>query len=52
VKFQDGDTASHGNRRFSMRKYVSSNVDRGIAVAPDDDPPFNPGGTPTDGKAT
>ena len=52
VKFQDGDTASHGNRCFSMRKYVSSNVDRGIAVAPDDDPPFNPGGTPTDGKAT
>jgi murein DD-endopeptidase MepM/ murein hydrolase activator NlpD len=49
VKFQDPDTASHGNRCFSMRKYVSSNVDRGMAVAPDDHPPFNPGGAPTDG---
>lgn len=49
VKFQDGDTASHGNRCFSMRKYASSNVDRGMAVAPDDDPPFKPGGAPTDG---
>lgn len=49
VKFQDPDTASHGNRCFSMRKYTSSNVDRGMTVAPDDNPPFNPGGTPTDG---
>jgi hypothetical protein len=32
-----------------MRKYASSNVDRGMAVAPDDDPPFKPGGAPTDG---
>jgi murein DD-endopeptidase MepM/ murein hydrolase activator NlpD len=52
VKFQDGDTASHGNRCFSMRKYVSANVDRGVPEVPDDDPPLNPGGTPTDGKAT
>ena len=51
VKFQDGDTASHGNRCFSMRKYVSSNVDRGVPEIPDDQPPLNPGGTPTDGKA-
>lgn len=47
VKFQDADTASHGSRCFSMRKYASSNLDRGKAVTPDDDPPFNPGGVPT-----
>lgn len=47
VKFQDPDTGSHGNRCYSMRKYASSNVDRGNTATPDDKPPFNPGGAPT-----
>jgi hypothetical protein len=48
-KFQDGDTQSHGGRCWSMRKYTSSNVDNGLLVIPPDNPPFNPGGTATNG---
>jgi murein DD-endopeptidase MepM/ murein hydrolase activator NlpD len=50
VKFQDADTASHGNRCFSMRKYVSSNLDRGRVVVTADRPSLDPGGDPTDGS--
>ncbi len=48
-KFQDGDTQSHGGRCWSMRKYTSSNVDKGLLVIPPDQPPFNPGGDATNG---
>jgi hypothetical protein len=50
VKFQDADTASHGQRCFSMRKYVSSNLDRGKVVVTADRPALNPGGDATDGS--
>jgi hypothetical protein len=48
-KFQDGDTQSHGGRCWAMRKYTSSNVDKGLLVIPPDSPPFNPGGDATNG---
>lgn len=47
--FDDPDTKSHGSRCWAMRKYTSSNVDKGLLVVPDEYPPFNPGGTPTNG---
>jgi murein DD-endopeptidase MepM/ murein hydrolase activator NlpD len=50
VKFQDPDTASHDKRCFSMRKYASSNLDRGGVAMTADQPPLNPGGEPTDGS--
>jgi hypothetical protein len=34
VKFQDGDVASHAGQCYSMRKYRSSNVDRGPIHVP------------------
>ena len=49
VRFQDPDTASHDNRCYSMRKYRSSNVNRGTIRVADSYPVFNPGGTPTNG---
>ena len=48
-KFDDPDVQPHGGRCWSMRKYTSSNVDKGLLVVPDDNPPFNPGGSPTNG---
>jgi hypothetical protein len=48
-KFQDGDTQSHGGRCWAMRKYTSSNVDKGLLVIPPDNPPFKPGGDATNG---
>jgi hypothetical protein len=48
-KFKDGDTQSHEGRCWSMRKYTSSNVDKGLLVVPPDNPPFNPGGSATNG---
>lgn len=38
----------HG-RCWSMRKYRSTNIDKGMLVVPPNYPPFNPGGDPTDG---
>lgn len=48
-KFQDADTQSHEGRCWSMRKYTSSNVDKGLLVVPPDNPPFHPGGSATNG---
>ncbi len=48
-KFDDPDVQGHGGRCWSMRKYASSNVDNGLLVVPDDNPPFNPGGSATNG---
>jgi hypothetical protein len=50
VKFSDGDTARHEKRCYSMRKYKSSNVDRGPMRATANHPPFKPGGPPTTGE--
>ncbi|MFN7932957.1 MAG: hypothetical protein U0R19_06490 [Bryobacteraceae bacterium] len=50
VKFLDADTARHGNRCYSMRKYLSANLDAGPVKVLDHYPPFKPGGTPTDGS--
>lgn len=50
VKFKDADTARHGNRCYSMRKYLSANLDMGPVRVPDRYPPFRPGGPPTDGS--
>lgn len=50
VKFKDADTIRHGNRCYSMRKYLSANLDAGPVKVPDNYPPFKPGGPPTDGS--
>lgn len=50
VRFQDPDTASHDNRCYSMRKYRSSNLNRGTIRVADTYPVFNPGGAPTNGE--
>lgn len=47
--FDDPDTQSHGGRCWSMRKYTSSNVDKGLLVIADNYPPFKPGGSATNG---
>ncbi|HLN02474.1 MAG TPA: hypothetical protein VK335_24515 [Bryobacteraceae bacterium] len=48
-KFDDPDAQRHGGRCWSMRKYASSNADKGLLVVPDEQPPFNPGGSATNG---
>ena len=50
IKFTDGDTGRHENRCYSMRKYKSSNVDRGPMKTTANHPPFKPGGPPTTGE--
>jgi hypothetical protein len=50
VHLADGDTARHENRCYSMRKYVSSNVDRGPVKVTANHPPFAPGGPATTGE--
>ncbi|MNC85253.1 hypothetical protein D3C83_08430 [compost metagenome] len=44
VKFADPDVARHGGVCFSMRKYRSSNLNRGAIVVPPSPAPFRPGG--------
>lgn len=44
VKFADPDVARHGSVCFSMRKYRSSNLNRGATVVPPSPAPFRPGG--------
>ncbi len=44
VKFADPDVSRHGGVCFSMRKYLSSNPNRGAIVVPPSPAPFRPSG--------